>query len=77
MKRTRTIISLSEEEKDWLESYAKRKGVSMAEAIRKGVSRLRGEDRSSIYQDVLESTRGIWAKDDGLDYQEKMREEWK
>jgi hypothetical protein len=77
MRSTRTIVSLSEEDKRWLQKYSKRKGVSMAEAIRKGVSKLRDEDRSSLYQIVLESTRGIWTKGNGLKYQEKMRKEWK
>ena len=77
MRSTRTIVSLSEEDKSWLQKYSKRKGVSMAEAIRKGVSRLRDEERPSLYHIVLESTRGIWAKGDGLEYQEKMRKEWK
>jgi hypothetical protein len=77
MRSTRTIVSLSEEDKNWLQKYSKRKGVSMAEAIRKGVSRLRDAERSSLYHIALESTRGIWTKGDGLEYQEKMRKEWK
>jgi len=75
MKTTRTIITLPREDKAWIERYSKRKGVSMAEAIRKGVSTLRDQERSSTYSLLLESTRGVWVKGDGLEYQEEIRRE--
>jgi hypothetical protein len=77
MKNARTIITLPEEDKDWIERYSRRKGVSMAEAIRKGIAILRKEESSSSYNTALESTRGIWTKGDGLQYQEKVRKEWR
>jgi|LGVE01.1.fsa_nt_gb hypothetical protein len=36
----RTIITLSEKDKLWLESYGKVFKISVAEAIRQGISRL-------------------------------------
>jgi hypothetical protein len=77
MKSARTIITLSEEDKNWLERYSKHKGLSMAEAIRQGISKLKDEERPSLYQKTLQSTRGIWTKGDGLEYQERLRKEWR
>ena len=76
MQSSRTIISIPEETKAWLESYSKIKGISIAEAIRKGITKLRQEEESDVYQTLLERTKGIWNKGDGLKYQQKMRSEW-
>ncbi len=38
MGSLRTIITLSEDDKVWLESYSRTSGISMAEAIRRGIS---------------------------------------
>lgn len=31
---------------------------------------------SSDFDRLLDNTKGIWRKGDGLEYQQKMREEW-
>lgn len=31
---------------------------------------------SSDFDTLLDNTKGIWRKGDGLEYQQKMREEW-
>jgi len=36
MKSTRTIITISEQEKRWLTAYSGLQGVSLAEAVRRG-----------------------------------------
>lgn len=77
MKNARTIITLPEEDKKWLDRYSRRKGISMAEAIRKGIAVLRQDESSSSYSAALDTTQGIWTKGDGLEYQEKARKEWK
>ena len=28
------------------------------------------------FEDLLDKTKGIWTKGDGLEYQQKIREEW-
>ena len=76
MRTTRTIIFLSEDEKLWLEEYSKAAGVSMAETIRRGLARLREQERPGRYHEALESTRGLWKKGDGLREQESLRRDW-
>jgi hypothetical protein len=73
----RTIITISENDKKWLENYSKTSGISMAEAIRQGISQLREKEEKNIFQVLLKETRGIWGKEDGLEYQEKLRLEWR
>jgi len=41
MASKRTIITLSEEDKRWLESYSSLNKVSMAEEIRQGIHKLK------------------------------------
>jgi hypothetical protein len=77
MGSQRTIITISDEDKSWLESYSKVTGISMAEAIRRGIAQLREREERDIYQKLVQETRGIWKKGDGLAYQEKMRSEWR
>ena len=76
MPNTRTIISIPEETKIWLESYSKANSISMAEAIRKGISYLRSEEERDTLQSILNKSRGLWKKGDGLQYQDKIRSEW-
>ncbi len=53
--------------------------VSTASLIRQAVSEFQiREQRGSIasFQEVLKQTAGIWQAGDGLEYQERMRQEW-
>ena len=76
MKGKRTIITLPEEDKVWLESYSKAYQVSVAEAIRRGIKHLKKSVGTDTYIVLLQNTRGVWRKGDGLDYQEDIRSEW-
>ncbi len=76
MASKRTIITLSEEDKLWLESYSSVHGVSVAEAIRQGIRRLKEAEHQETYRALVDSTRAIWDKGDGLTYQRKARSEW-
>ena len=76
MPSKRTILTLSVMEKRWLMDYAKTHGISMAEAVRRGVACLKASHRSASYQKVVQRTKGIWSKGDGLKYQEQLRSEW-
>jgi len=74
----RTVISLPEQDKRWLDEEAKRRGISMTALVRVAVDALREHadlERPSL-DELLESTRGIWTGPDGLEYQRRMRDEW-
>lgn len=76
MPSKRTIITISDIEKRWLENYTKTHGISMAEAIRRGIACLKASKSSDSYQKIVNETKGIWLKGDGLIYQDKLRSEW-
>jgi hypothetical protein len=64
-------------EKRWLMNYKKTHGISMAEAVRRGIACLKASQSSASYQKIVDRTKGIWKKEDGLKYQEQLRSEWK
>jgi hypothetical protein len=76
MANKRTIITIPEEDKRWLESYSSLHRVSVAEAIRQGIRRLKEAELYENYQALVQNTKGIWKKGDGMTYQKKMRAEW-
>ena len=76
MASKRTIITLSEEDKQWLESYSSAHQVSVAEAIRQGIRRLKEGELQETYRVLVQSSKGLWKKGDGLKYQRKIRSEW-
>jgi hypothetical protein len=76
MKSSRTIITIPEREKRWLVTYSNLHGVSMAEAIRKGILYLKKAESQESYKKLVQSTSGIWQHGDALDYQQKIRSEW-
>ena len=75
----RTVISLNEEDKRWLDARAREKRVSMAEVVRIAVHRLREESAREArgLDKILQQTSGIWMQGDGLAYQRRLRNEWK
>ena len=77
MGSKRIIITLPEEDKQWLESYSKAYRISVAESIRQGIKRLKESETQSTYDTLVQNTRGVWKKGDGLKYQERIRAEWK
>ncbi len=77
MGSQRTIITLSSEDKQWLESYSRSIGISMAEAIRRGIGRLKEEEGKNTYEMLVKTSTGLWKKGNGLTYQKKMRSEWR
>ena len=75
----RTIISLSVEDKAWLDLQAKEERVPMTEIVRRAVReyRARSEGRTRMpLTELLERTRGCWRSGDGLDYQNNVRDGW-
>jgi len=76
MPNKRTIITISDQERRWLASYIRTHRVSMAEAIRRGIACLKSSEGLPTYQKLVNNTRGVWLKGDGLKYQERLRAEW-
>jgi hypothetical protein len=76
MASKRTIITISEEDKRWLESYSSLNRVSVAEAIRQGIRKLKEAELFENYQTLVQRTKGLWKQGDGLNFQKKIRAEW-
>ena len=72
---TKTVIALEPEVKKWLDQKALREGVPMTELVRRAVGLLKEQERQSFAL-ILERSRGTWTEGDGLEYQEKLRNEW-
>ncbi len=74
----RTVISLSDEDKAWLDRMADREHVSMTELVRRAVRVLRDRmnAKEPSFEDLLERTRGTWKHGDGLAWQRRLRDEW-
>lgn len=74
---SRTLITLDDQAKAWLASQAKRERVSMSEIVRRAVERLRiDEERTRALARGIELTAGIWTQGDGLEWQNRLRDEW-
>ncbi|SPD75775.1 conserved hypothetical protein [uncultured Desulfobacterium sp.] len=76
MGSQRTIITISDKDKAWLETYSRLRKISMAEAIRRGIYYLKKKETEDTYQTLVNETKGIWQKGDGLEYQQRIRSEW-
>jgi Arc/MetJ-type ribon-helix-helix transcriptional regulator len=74
----RTVVSLPDDDKRWLDRRAAQEGVSMTELIRRAVRLLReqGGAERPAFEELLERTAGTWKRGDGLRYQRKTRREW-
>jgi hypothetical protein len=74
----RTVISLDEESKEWLDQQARQENVSTAHLIRTAVRKYREEKKREALPlgDLLKQTSGIWKRGDGLAYQRRLRKEW-
>jgi len=74
----RTVISLDEDDKRWLDRRAEHEGVPMTELIRRAVRLLRGQtaEEYSSLEELLRATSGSWKHGDGLEHQKRLRDEW-
>ena len=75
----RTVISLDQESKDWLDRQATDRGVPMTELVRQAVREFRAKEQRAArpsMQEILRRTSGIWRSGDGLEYQRRLRDEW-
>jgi hypothetical protein len=76
----RTLISLDDEDKRWLDRKAKEDGMTMAQLVRIAVRRYREQCEREATQPSLEEllrrTSGLWPGGDGLEAQLRLRGEW-
>lgn len=74
----RTLITLAEEDKRWLERYSRAQGLSMAETVRRALRHYRSEVDTRRSGEVLDATAGLWAgrEVDALDHVRRLRDEW-
>lgn len=75
---TRTIISLKNDDKKWLDDYSHLRHQSMAETIRQALKKYREWMSPKTQNHILHSTHGLWKrkKIDGLKYTKQLRDEW-
>jgi hypothetical protein len=75
---TRTIISIPEEEKRWLDIYGRRHRISSAEVVRRAIGEFRRKKPEKSLAAVLRETAGAWTsiKGDSRDHVDAMRKEW-
>lgn len=74
----RTVISLNDSDKRWLDQQAVLQRVPMTEVVRQAVQAMRTARQNSAddFQTLLASTSGIWRNGDGLAWQRSARSEW-
>ncbi len=77
MASSRTLITIKNEDKEWLKSYSRIHDISMAEAVRQGIQKLKTSEGRNLYASLVKRTYGIWRRGDGLKYQKNIREEWR
>lgn len=77
-RMTRTILSLPEDEKKWLESYGRRHRISGAEVIRRAIKEFRHTKPDKDLGTVLRKTAGAWTsvKGDSRDCVDRLRKDW-
>lgn len=74
---TRTIISLEDSDKRWLDRYSNRHKQSTAQTIRLAIKIFQAKAQEGEYHRVLKGTAGLLkSKEDGLRFVRKLREEW-
>jgi hypothetical protein len=74
----RTVISLEDPDKAWLDAAAAREGIAATELVRRAVKLLR--ERQTLerqpFEEILRRTQGLWRGGEGLRYQRDLRDEW-
>ena len=75
---TRTIISLPNAQKAWLDAVAKRSGMTMTAVVRDAVEHYQKHlaEPANDFASLGAKLQGSWPKGDGLTYQTTLRNEW-
>ena len=71
----RTIVSLDDDDKAWLDRAARSQRVPMTKLVRHAIRRLRQEQEAAPqgFERLLRETAGTWKAGDGLAYQRLLR----
>ncbi len=74
----RTLIGISQDDKQWLERYSHSCHQSMAQTIRLAIQAFRQQNRKGMQKNVFKQTAGLWKgrKIDSQEYVQKLRKEW-
>jgi hypothetical protein len=75
MVMTRTVVSIDDDIKAWIDAKAAQEGVPMTELVRRALKQYREHEDQSV-DSLLSETSGIWTAGDGLEYQQSLRDEW-
>jgi hypothetical protein len=76
----RTVVSLDERDKQWLDRKAREGGVPMTVLVRQAVRELRIKGNVSpaaepAFEEILRMTKGTWRKGDAASWVRKLRRE--
>ena len=73
----RTIVTMDESDKRWLDQYSGQQGQSVAQTIRLAIKEFQKKMRVGNYQKILDRTFGILKdKEDSVKFIRKLRAEW-
>ena len=73
----RTIVTLEDSDKRWLDRYSHRQGRSTAETIRLAIKEFQKASREGDYRRVLKDTAGLLkGGEDAVRSVRKLRGEW-
>jgi hypothetical protein len=74
----RTVISLTDDDKAWLDRRAREEGMTMTEVVRRSVRFYRSvcDPDDADFLTLLDRTAGTWGQGDALEYQRRVRAEW-
>ena len=79
----RTVISIDDDEKLWLDRKAKEEGTTMTEVVRQAIRQYRMGGRKSAgrgktYAEILQLSKGTWTQGDAVAWVRKLRaKEWR
>lgn len=74
----RSIISITRDDKEWLDCYGRRHKLSSAELVRRAIKEYRARVERRNLQTVIRETAGSWksVKGDSQKLVNGMRKEW-
>jgi hypothetical protein len=74
----RTVISLDDDDKAWLDRAARSERIPMTRLVRRAIRRLREEQEAAPqgFERLLRETAGTWKAGDGLAALRRLRAEW-